>query len=198
MLLLASLIFATQDRANCTAADSAEFCLEAGLHRSYVGGSGGLDSYKLACEKGDAQGCFFEQLERYVGGDTSLVLGAEPKAFTELQSRCSVGSATACYHQGVLHVDGPMDYRDSSQGNMLLRQACDGAVYEACLMLAEPYARSSEPATKVQALDLYRKGCDGGHAKSCLALLGQIDAGSEEALKVGAQACKAGAESACK
>ena len=48
-----------------------------------------------------------------------------------------------------------------------------------------------------QARQLYRKGCDGGHAKSCLALLSQIDTGGEEAVKVRAQACKAGADSAC-
>jgi TPR repeat protein len=197
MLLLATLIFATQDRADCAATDSAQACLDAGLHRSYESASGGKLSFELGCEKGSEQACFFRDLDRYAAGDSSLVLNANAEALSELQARCSVGRTQACYHLGLLHVDGPLDYRDSSQGNMLLRQACDGGAHDACLLLAEPLVRSSDAAMKEQARVLYRKGCDGGHAKSCLALLSQIDAGGEEADKVRAQACQAGAASAC-
>ncbi|MFT5583629.1 MAG: TPR repeat protein [Cognaticolwellia sp.] len=198
MLLLATLIFATQDRSNCAATDSAKACLDAGLYRSYESVSGGKVSFELGCEKGSEQACFFRDLDRYATGETSLVLSANAQALSELQARCSVGRTQACYHLGLLHVDGPIDYRDSSQGNMLLRQACDGGAYDACLLLAEPLTRSSDAGMKEQARGLYRKGCDGRHAKSCLALLGQIDAGSDEAGKVRAQACKAGADSVCK
>ncbi len=198
MLLLATLIFATQDRADCTASDSAQVCLEAGIHRSYESASGGRASFDLGCEKGSEAACYFRDLEIYAAGESETPLGANAQAFSELQSRCSVGRTQACYHLGLLHVDGPMDYRDASQGNMLLRQGCEGGAYEACLLLADPLVRSSEPAMQEQARALYRKGCDGGHAKSCLALLSQIDAGGEEAVKVRAQACKAGADSACK
>lgn len=197
MLLLATLIFAAQDRVDCSASDSAQECLEAGLHRSYESGSGGRVSFELACEKGSEEACYFRDLDKYAAGESSTPLGTNAEAFSELQSRCSVGRTQACYHLGLLHVDGPMDYRDASQGNMLLRQGCEGGAFDACLVLADPLVRSSEPAMREQARALYRRGCDGGHAKSCLALLSQIDAGSEEAEKVRAQACKAGADSAC-
>ena len=197
MLLLASLIFATQDRADCSASDSAQVCLEAGLHRSYESASGGLASFELGCEKGSEPACFFRDLEKYAAGESTIQLKANAPAFSELQSRCSVGRIQACYHLGLLHVDGPLDYRDASQGNMLLRQGCDGGAYDACVLLAEPLVRSADPTMREQARGLYRKGCDGGHAKSCLALLSQIDTGGEEAVKVRAQACKAGADSAC-
>jgi TPR repeat protein len=197
MLLLATLIFATQDRSDCSATDSAKACLDAGLHRSYESGSGGRSSFNLGCEKGNEQACFFRDLDRYAAGGSGLVLSANGEAFAELQARCSVGGAQACYHLSLLHVAGPVDFRDSSQGNMLLRQACDGGIFDACLLLAEPLMRSSDAAMQEQARALYRKGCDGGHAESCLALLSRIDAEGDEAGKVRAQACKAGAESAC-
>ena len=197
MMLLATLIFATQDRSDCSATDSAKACLDAGLYRSYESGSGGRTGFDLGCKKGNEQACFFRDLDQYATGGSGLVLSANAEAFAELQARCSVGGAQACYHLSLLHVAGPIDYRDSSQGKMLLRQACDGGIYDACLLLTEPLMSSSDAAMREQASALHRKACDGGHAESCLALLSQLDAAGDEAGKVRAQACKAGAESAC-
>lgn len=196
LLILSAAVNGIQARGECGADDSAAVCLEAGLQREYEAQESGLESLERACGMGSTQACFHHALGRRARGDTSAALTLDEAGFSALQQRCSIGQTVACHHLALVHLDGPVDYRDSSQGMMLLSQACDQGAWDACIRQSKPLRESADPQVRAKGLESLKAGCEAQHARSCLLLGQSMDPGParEDTLK---KACAAGAQEAC-
>lgn len=154
----------------CADDASSTACVAHAVERSLAGEDDAAALLSGACKAGSAPACSHHGIHALVIGK-ELSFEVDPVAHTDLTDRCREGQGAACLHLAVLHERGPTGWRDMSQSQMYLRQACGAKEARGCHAHATSYAAGGSPKGLEKAASIFKDACyDLDHPLSCLDL----------------------------
>ena len=164
------LVLAVATAGPCDDDAAGEACVAQALELSLAGGDEASKALESACDAGSTVACSHRGIHTLVLGKP-LAFDVDPVAHTQLADACREGTGAACLHLAVLHEKGPSGWRDMSQSQMYLRQACGAGEPRGCHAHATAYAAGGSTKGIEQATTIFRDTCyDLDHALSCLEL----------------------------
>lgn len=145
-------------------------CVSQALERALAREDDAATLLNTSCEAGSEVACSHRGIYALVLGK-ELAFEVDPVAQADLTDRCREGAGAACLHLAVLHESGPSAWRDMSQAQMFLRQACGAGEPRGCHAHASAYLAGGSEKGVQQATEIFRDTCfELDYAVSCLEL----------------------------
>jgi hypothetical protein len=137
--------------------------------------SAAAESWKLACDSGNANGCTSLGLSYDIGRG---VAQDHMQAERLYQKGCDGGNAIACRNLGRSYEKSTSVAPDYMRAAQLYQKGCDGGDALACDYQARLYEVGQGVAQDyTNAAQFYQKACDGGNAHGCASLGHLFDMG---------------------
>ena len=162
--------------------------------------------YGLACDRGDAVGCF-RFMTTLVASDIVSARTFEAqyeRVRAELKQACAADDFEACARAADLELTGTSSPEDIQQAMALLRKACAANEPRGCFSLGRELSTGRFVAKDAAgALGAFTRSCAAGSMRGCrqegLALIAHRGSGADSAraLRAFARACALGSGPAC-
>jgi uncharacterized protein len=142
-----------------------EECMRRGLAKFKVEPELAARLWSVACDGGDALGCFNLGVMHQDG----IGMDADPVEAARLyRQACEGGHAAGCFNLGLMHENGLGMDADPVEAARLYRQACEGGYAGGCSNLGLLHEKGlGMDADPVEAARLYRQACEMGFQPAC-------------------------------